>query len=380
MEVAPAVAAGAVPRADSRRLISADALRALATVWVIVIHTVHWVNGDLYIGLDLIARWSVPAFVVLTGVLLSYRYGAGPIDTVAFLRRRFARTLIPFAVWAPVYVVWGWNVSHDPSPQGGWASVWVFLYWGAGHLWFLLLIPQLYLLYLVWPRRRLALAASTALAVQVGLAFAHLELTLTGGVPNSLLQQHAFQLVPFWVGYFGAGVLAGRTLAARGEPQHVHRRLLTAAIAAILLGGYLQVQHFAGVASDLQSGTGAFVLPQEPLLVLGIAALVLLTARPLLATRRRATAATSFVADNSLGIYIIHPIVVYGIGKWIFDALLAQPLPTSFVGFLVLTAGGLAGSALVARLISATPLAPAVGTPRRPLRGRPRRSPAAAAA
>ena len=371
--------AAAVRRADSRRLLSADAFRALATVWVIVIHTVHWVSGDIYYGTDLVARWAVPAFVVLTGVLLAYRYGGAPVDVRAFMTRRLSRTLIPFAVWAPVYVLWGWAVSHDPSSSGGWNGVWVFIYWGAGHLWFLLLIPQLYLLYLVWPRRRLALAAIVAIALQVGFAFAHLYGSLPGGVPNSLLGDHAFQLFPFWIGYFGAGVLAGRMLAARGEPQQVSWGLFAGAVGLTLLGGFLQVQHFAGVSSNLQSGTGAFVLPQEPLLVFGIAAMVLLTARPLLAQRRHTSSVVSFIADNSLGIYIIHPVVVYGLGRWMFPVL-AQPLPASFFGFLLLTLGGLVGSALIARIISATPLAPSLGTPRRPLRppSRQRSAPAAA--
>ena len=368
-----------MPRADSRRLLSADALRALATLWVVVIHTVAWVSGDLYIGVDRIARWSVPAFVLLTGVLLSYRYGDGAVDVRAFMTRRLSRTLLPFAVWAPVFVVWGWAVSKDPRPSGGWLSVWTFLYWGAGHLWFLLLIPQLYLLYLVWPRRRLALAAATALALQVGLAFAHLFAHLPNSVPQSLLQPHAAQLFPFWIGYFGVGVLAGRALAVRSEPRRVHAGLLVLAAGLTVAGGWLQVQYFGGVATPLQTGTGAFVLPQEPILVIGVAALVLLTARPLLAGRRRTSAAVSFVADNSLGIYIIHPVVVYGLGRWIAP-LLAQPLPASLAGLVALTLGGLAGSAAIARLISATPLCLSVGTPRRPLRMPSRQRPAAAPA
>jgi surface polysaccharide O-acyltransferase-like enzyme len=337
----------------------------VATVWVIVIHTVHWVGGSFYTGLDLVSRFAVPAFVVLTGVLLSYRYGAEALDRGAFLRRRLSRTLIPWLVWAPLFVLYGWFVTGDPGHSVN--GICIFLYWGAGHLWFLLLIPQLYLVYLVWPRRNLAVVAAGALAAETALCFAHLYVVPPDGVPASLLGPHAFQLFPLWVGYFGVGVLTGRLLATRGEPRHVSLPAALACVGAVAAAVWLQVQRFPGVASDLQTGTAAFVLPQEPLLVLAVGALVLVTAPPLLARSGVLAWLTATVADNSLGIYILHPPVVYVIGKRIFPILL-QPFPQSLPGFLLLTIGGLIGATLLARLISATPLAPTLGTPMRPIR------------
>ncbi|HEX3606297.1 MAG TPA: acyltransferase family protein, partial [Candidatus Dormibacteraeota bacterium] len=75
---APAPAAPRPPL----RLEGADALRALATVAVVVVHTCHWPRQDggadlrAWSWVDLASRFCVPAFVVLSGLLLGLRDGA----------------------------------------------------------------------------------------------------------------------------------------------------------------------------------------------------------------------------------------------------------------------------------------------------------------
>jgi surface polysaccharide O-acyltransferase-like enzyme len=349
------------------RLEAADALRALATVLVIVIHTSHWPRGALlYDDLDLLSRLAVPAFMVLTGVLLSYQYGGERTDPRAFLRRRFSRSLLPWLVWAPVYALTGWLLTGD-VPQNT-AGLITFFSYGAGHLWFLLLIPQMYLLYLVWPRRRLWLWAFVAVAVQTGLALYR----LSGPMPVAALSQltlwHGFQLLPFWVGYFAIGLAAGRALASRGSPTRVRAPLVVAAAGATILSGVLLIAVAYGGAAhgDFQQGTGGFLLPQEPLFVVSVAALVLLVGPALVRRSRVLAASTAVLSQNSLGIYILHPILIYLIAKRI-QGLLTSPLPGSFVGFLIITVCGLVAATLLSVLLSATPLAATLGVRRRRL-------------
>ena len=79
---APAARRVAAVSAPPLRLDGADALRALATVAVVVVHTSHWplrdAGADLstWSGIDLGSRFCVPAFVVLSGLLLGLRDGA----------------------------------------------------------------------------------------------------------------------------------------------------------------------------------------------------------------------------------------------------------------------------------------------------------------
>lgn len=360
---------GASPQRARARLSGADGLRALATVLVVVIHTSHWPpRATVFDDADLLSRVAVPAFMVLTGVLLAYHHRGARPETRQFLRLRFSRSVLPWLAWAPVYVATGWLITGNVPHSAG--DVVSFLSWGAGHLWFLLLIPQMYLLFLVWPRQRVALAAIAALVLQTLLAVARLYAPMPSPLIEQLTLWHGFQLFPFWIGYFGVGVLAGRHLARHGEPAAPRRARVLGLSAAVLVSGWLlvAVQHAGAPHGAFAQGTGGFLLPQEPLYVVAVAALVGETA-PWLLRRSHATAAlTRLLSDNSLGVYILHPLVVYAIATHL-GPLLERSLPQSLLGFAVLTVGGLAGATVLSMLLAGTPLAPTLGVRRRQVRG-----------
>jgi surface polysaccharide O-acyltransferase-like enzyme len=98
--------------------------------------------------------------------------------------------------------------------------------------------------------------------------------------------------------------------------------------------------------------------------VLSVAALVWLVARPATARSRALAATIRVLSDNSLGIYILHPMIIFEIGKHI-GGLLDPGLPLSLVGFAVLTVGGLAAATVVSALLAAGPLAATIGSRRR---------------
>ncbi len=352
-------------RARPARLESAVALRALATVLVVVIHTTHWPRGSvLFDDLDLLSRLAVPAFMLLTGVLLSYQYGAAPLRTGDFLSRRFSRSLVPWLAWAPVYTLTGWFLTGDPMHSV--IGVVNFIVYGAGHLWFLLLIPQMYLVYLVWPRRNLWWWAAAAMVTQTLLCIYRLYGPMPIGVLEQFFLWHGFQLLPFWIGYFAVGVAAGRTLASRGEPARIRWGAALAAAAVAALSGWLLIAVTYGSAphGGFAQGTGGFLLPQEPLFVVSVAVLVWLTGRSVVARGGRLATVIRVLSENSLGVYILHPILIFAIGRQL-GGLLSSGLPVSFLGFLILTVAGLIVATAVAMLLSATPLAPTLGARRR---------------
>jgi surface polysaccharide O-acyltransferase-like enzyme len=341
---------GAAAAPGKVRLAPADLVRAVALLLVIVIHASPWPShasagaNNLYSGMSLAARVSVPLFVVLSGFLLAHAPGQGA-EPGRFLVRRLRRTLLPWLPWAVIYfalTVGFQGMSPAPSQDWGWWAG------GAGHLFFLLLIPQLYLLYLVWPqgRRGSSVALAVAVIVQVGLQLARVVLPIHGGLGQLVLLDFGFEEAPFWVGYFGVGIW----LALHPGWMALSWRWLAIALPATV--GAL-VLLFAGLPGRIATnwgpwvhGTGAFLRPSLLLLTILVWVDLWLAAPALIAWGGASVdRVLQSLSRHALGIYIIHPIFLLAAGPLLEIApgplSLQQPLPGSLLPLSILVFGAL---------------------------------------
>ncbi len=348
--------------ATAAHLPEADVVRAAAAVLVVVIHCLPWVAQNqgpahsIYPQAELLARVSVPLFVVLSGLLLAHASGA-TASTRQFWGRRLRRTLLPWIPWAVVYFVLTVRFQGmSPLP----AKTWGWWAGGAGHLYFLLLIPQLYLLFWFWPKsaRGATVAMVLAIGVQVAAQLARVLLPLHGGWGQTLMLDYGFEEAPFWVGYFGIGIALGlrpewlQSLARRGWVAAA----LTVPAAILLLAGL--PGRVAAHWGPWVGGTGAFLRPS--LLLLTVVVLGDLWA---LASHLRKWAGRGVewsvrsLSRNSLGLYIIHPAFLLASGPVLEVApqplSLQEPFPESLLPLALLvtssTALGWASTALLAR-------------------------------
>ncbi|MHB8331074.1 MAG: acyltransferase family protein [Candidatus Dormibacteria bacterium] len=378
---------GMVDPRSRGRLPAADLVRAVALLLVILIHAAPWpshataaANG-LYSGLSLAARVSVPLFVLLSGLLLAHAHrqisGAG-----RFWARRLRRTLMPWIPWALIYfalTVGFQGMSPAPSQSWGWWAG------GAGHLFFLLLVPQLYLLYLVWPkgRRSSLVALGAAILVQVSLQMARVVLPIHGGLGQILLLDYGFEEAPLWVGYFALGIWLGLNPGWMTLSRRWLALTLPASAGALIL-------LFAGLPSRIATnwgpwvhGTGAFLRPSL-LLLTALVFLDLWLAAPAIIAwgGARWEAILQSLSRHSLGIYIIHPIFLLGAGPLLEIAprpfSLQQSLPGSLLPLSILVLGSLGFGWLVTwTLVTSRVTAWSLGEGSTPFgRGRSRPSPA----
>jgi len=375
------------------RLAASDALRVVAAVGVVLIHASAWGPGSTYGGVNVITRFSVPAFMLLTGILLAYQYTGRPLG-LQFMRRRAARTLIPWLAWVPVFLVFDLLTGTLRATP---AAVSYQFGTGFGHLWYLLLIPQMYVVFAFWPRRWSWSIAAGAMAVQTTLCIVRVFTVFPNGWQEQLLLTYGFLLFPFWIGYFGLGVAIGRTLIASSpapasapspgaravglvttvratltSDAHPALRAVIISVSSVCIGasGYLLLNlRYAGAhwANSLQ-GTDSFLNPVLPLLVLSIAVWVF-AAAPVVMRRSPAVARSlRFLGDLSLGIYIVHPIFL-----WLFGRLMVTQIAvggaTSILTFFTLVLAVIAVTVVVVRLLVATPLAATLGSARQRLEG-----------
>lgn len=134
-------------------LFSADLLRAIAIIMVVIIHvfgeyvnfprdflTGHWWAANL---IDAFSRSAVPLFIMLSGMLLLHE---GKADSPrAFFKKRLYRLGIPVLFWPIFYTIWRLWLNHLPFSVSSFLADYISLsiYY---HLYFLYVILGLYLL------------------------------------------------------------------------------------------------------------------------------------------------------------------------------------------------------------------------------------------
>lgn len=343
----------------------------LALLLVIVIHIDHWpyqssgFEATFWPAVDLLARVSVPLFVLLSGFLLAYG-GQEHLPLRRFLRRRLGRSLVPWVIWLPVYTIVGCLITHEVQPTP--AGVWYWWSLGGGHLWYLLLVPQLYIAYQVWPRSRWGIAVAGVLAVAVQIVLCGYRLLTPDTWPaTSFLLAHGFQVAPLWIGYFGVGIALGRWWAA--APRRTGVPVRVAAVVAAVGGAVLLllVQGRGTPNGEYATGTGAFLLPTLMPFTIAVFIAAALLGGDLLRDRTRVAEPIGAVSRYSLGIYIVHEALTYVSGPLQFLPAVSTHLGLAVLVLLVQVVITLGLAYVVSRLLGAGPTAITIGLPPEPL-------------
>ena len=156
----------------AKRWRQVEEIRGLAQLAVVMIHVSSTFAGQTRLGLWLnqLSRFAVPLFVLLSGFCLTAdREERGAAQRLAFVRRHLGRVLIPYAIWSVLYLAY--RALWEPLGLG--EAVRLFFQGKSYiHLYFLLVMAQLYLLY--WPLRALYrrwryATIAGALAVSLGM-------------------------------------------------------------------------------------------------------------------------------------------------------------------------------------------------------------------
>ena len=251
-----------------------------------------WLAADL---LAAFSRWSVPAFVLLSGALLLAR--PLHVNPRAFYRKRARRILLPLLFWTVFYILWIFLNQRSID----FAPLWRPILQGRAyyHLWFLYMTACLSLAApgISWLLARIRPAGQPALAL----------LFLAGGMADLVWRRATGIPDPYfilqWIPYTGYFILGG--WLAKRPPRYapgvyaavfVLAGLLTAAAAAGLLAAA------RGLPWDL-----AFEYFSPPVALAALAAFRWCQALPAVALAKHAARLRKF-ADLSLGVYLVHPI------------------------------------------------------------------------
>jgi surface polysaccharide O-acyltransferase-like enzyme len=279
-----------------------DNLRCLATLAVVLLDTCAFrVDRDpdprsaewQFVNvLDSACRWSVPAFVMLSGCLLIPKADAG--SPGAFYRKRLSRLLLPILFWTCFYVGWSaFRAAHFDLKQTVVSLLTGSVY---VHLWYLYMIAGVYLTAPFIAALVRSLDPVTNWRVWIGsflLLWPHAVLCVVWNIPGTVFAAW----VPF-VPYFVLGHLLSRL-----EHSWNWR--------ALAVGFLLAVGGIAGATSILihLGKPYAFNLCYgyfNPLVTASAVAMFLIA-------RSRLTSPNPLarrISDVSLGIYLVHPFIL----------------------------------------------------------------------
>jgi len=286
------------------RLAWIDVIRAGGAFLVVLAHVILypalrgggplWAQSLYYTA----SRVAVPLFFMASGyLLLGKQEGYN-----TFYRKRALRVFIPFLVWSFIYLAWNGGFSGGPFTIGSIADGLLRILRGprASHLWFFYVLISLYL---ITPTLRIFTtnAKPRDLVYFCGLWF------LLDPVLNLIRYLFDVQIgfeflfLTGYIGYYVLGHLLGRT--------NLTRRLLLAAI-AVFLAAFAIV--FLTVYAGQQSPTyDQFYEGYLSVSVVSLTAAAFVLTRSISsAVGTRALKWIQVLSSASLGIYLLHIIVL----------------------------------------------------------------------
>jgi len=351
---------------DMTWILEFDYMRGFAILAVIAIHVsmlfpvtgtatiLSTLNMLVYVQL----QFAVPMFIFISGFVLALRY-SGAFSAAAFYRRRLMTILPPYAVFTFVYMMVPAGVSgvaraaEVPSVQ-----TFVFdLLTGSAyyHLWFFLIIIQLYLLYPLiaglYSRSRDSGMEYLLLVALLGL---QIIWDMGSVIASSLWSGVMIRTFVDYIFYFVLGIHVCYNFGLiREQVNRVSGKRIFSATAAIT--GLLSLFWIAGF---VQTGTfedihGVYFLIESaaaPFYYGAIFVLAFVIAERLKVSAKAGSIFLKKTGNYSFGIYLVHPLLIavgaeairrtFGINwdDWLFyPAVFVFTLALSYVSVLLLS-------------------------------------------
>lgn len=154
-----------VKKISKPKLLELDLVRAAAILAVLIIHatadaTVELALGSgsqaMYLTLNKLSNFAVPVFILLSGLVLFYRYqdDFGGKQALLFYVRRVRQVLFPYLIWSLFYYLYNQWIYDRARLHFDAAEFGELLPWADAsyHLYFMIIIVQFYLIFplLMW--------------------------------------------------------------------------------------------------------------------------------------------------------------------------------------------------------------------------------------
>lgn len=267
----------------------------MATILVVLFHSVGYYtyawpfDGTKVYLYDVFDRFinqiNMPLFVCISGYLYACLVRQRKYqDGKSTIKKKFKRLIIPYVVWSLVQLV--------IFPQTTDLSM---LYTGCLHLWFLLMLFELFLIFIITKSLWINLSCKKWYILCVCSIF----LSLIPNITSLFCINAVCSYLPFFI--------LGLALSISIKKSHIANRVILGILSLGLVGlGYFSINN-----SLLSVPVTAMICKLCSLCIVG--SLILLTSSIILNKSRRSSVVLMSLDKNSMGIYIIHHIIIWGI-------------------------------------------------------------------
>jgi len=310
-----------------KRIEALDFTRVIAMLSVIVIHVtstfIYNQSKFMVLGMNLafilnqLTRYAVPLFILISG--MSMRLSEKTDSTISFWKRRALKVGVPYLIWCFIYELYHCDfnirlymkvISEDPGDL----VRSILLGQAAPHLYFIIILIQLYLLYPVIKR---AVNKSTITSIGVSLLMTYLIQRLYQFKSQGLdfipacIEPYLWLLFPTWIFYF----VLGTALSAEAIEQ-IYK--FSSHNTGLLIG--ITVTYSMLFVIDAQLTKALDSLKQSLSLYVILVLLCAFGIWGKIGNLRFLQTMTRFLSDRSMSIYFCHVLVLEHFRKFSYFA------------------------------------------------------------
>lgn len=301
-----------------------DAARVVSILAVVFLHVAatvvtardvgspDWWYGNVY---DSLVRWCVPVFIMISGALL---LGSGKRETVgAFYRKRMMRIFVPLVAWTIVFLFWQGEQATFSLDKLSLAAMARRIASGAPHyhLWFLFMIVSLYL-FTPFIRILVRHATRAELWLLVMLLFGVAALHEVFG----LFVERGVSLFMLWFLSYLPYYLCGHLIATSD------RAMSTPVLLAVFCGSVLLTAlgcYVLAGARGIEHGLYFYDYLSITVIPMSVSLMWMLRMRSFDGV---SGAAFRQLSELTLGVYLIHPVILESFRRFAFRQEEVYPL------------------------------------------------------
>jgi len=303
---------------SEQRLTWPDNLRALATLAVIVLHVsssvlyefekvsnFDWWTGNIY---DSLVRWCVPVFLMVTGALLIPKQHTSDSYRISeFIQKRMGKILMPFAFWSFIYlVILIYKHIMYANEIGSLNIIQIILHGSSYHLWYIYMLLGVYIVLPLISKKIQTISDKS-------LFFIMLFWSLILGL-NYIPNFHLSPAVHVFVGYVGYTIF-GYYLSKKNISNII-------AILFFLVGFSVTAFGTFELSNQQHSFNDLLYKYTTPHIAIMAAGIFILVKNNMISENIWLAKIKNIIAQHSLGIYLIHVLILEilnGIGlDWYF--------------------------------------------------------------